>query len=598
MDDGSKYSRNAFILLAALALILFVLIVRLWMVQIIYHRSYLRVSKINAAQSMPLVAPRGIIYDRYGKVMVANRAVFSVYVLQTQMIDKAKIVRNLSRLLSMSEAEIINKLKEKRARPFDPILIKQNISKEMVGKISEQKHLLPGVVVNIRPVRVYPNNSIAAHVLGYIGEVTSDDLGRYAVLNIRQGDLIGKSGIEKIYDAYLRGTNGGERVSISTYGRAVEERGVQDPVPGKNVTLSIDLDLQKAVEDALGSNAGAVVVLDTVSGEVLAMASHPSYDPNIFSQPISSNIWGKVYRLNHPFLNRALSVYPPGSTFKVVTLSAVLEKGIYHAEDMFFCKGYFQLGRRIARCWKAGGHGHISLAEGLVQSCDVVFYTVGLKAGPDVIADFAKKYGLGGLTGIDLPSEASGIVPSSEWKKKMYKESWYPGDSINYAIGQGFLMVTPLQIANLYGLIANGRDRFEPHIALNIKDRDGMVLFSSKPKIIGQIPVSSSNLKIIKNALHDVVLRATGRAAKIPSFEAAGKTGTAENPNKPAHAWFVCYAPYDDPKIVVASFVEHGLHGDQVTARIANKVLTWYYQNRVAPEVPSAEAEDSSVIEL
>jgi len=586
----NEENKNGILFFIILGLIILVLFIRLWQIQVLDFKPYYRIAQVNAAQSMPLVAPRGIIYDRNGKVLVANKAVFSVYILQTQMNDKEKVIQNLSSILSMSKEEITKKLKEKRSRQFDPILIKQNIPKEIVGKIEEKKNLLSGVVINIRPVRVYPNNSVAAHVLGYISEVTSDDLENNSGLNLRPGDLIGKTGIEKMYDAYLRGTNGGERISISTYGRAGESRGVQDPIPGKNITLSIDLELQKVVEEALGGNAGAVVVLDVVSGEVLAMSSHPNYDPNIFSQPISSQVWARVYRLNHPFLNRAISVYPPGSTFKVVSISAALEKSLYKAGDMFYCPGFFQLGRRIARCWKASGHGNLSLAEGLVQSCDVVFYNVGLKAGPDIIADLAKRYGLGELTGIDLPSEASGIVPSSDWKKTVYKESWYPGDSLNYAIGQGFLMVTPLQIANLYAVLANGNDRFEPHIALNIRDRDGLELFTYSPKIIGQVPVSRKNLGIIKNALHDVVARGTGRAAKIPSFEAAGKTGTAENPRKAAHAWFVCYAPYDDPKIVVSSFVEHGLHGDQVTARIANKILTWYRDNRFIEKPVSSEA--------
>lgn len=591
MDGGSKYSRNAFILLAVLALVLLVLVARLWLVQIMDHRSYLRISRLNAAQSMPLVAPRGIIYDRYGNVLVANKAVFSVYVLQTHIKDRATLLERLSQLLSVPRSEIEKKLSEKRARPFDPILIRPNVPKEIVSRIEEKKNLLDGVVVNIRPVRIYPSGKLAVHALGYIGEVSSDDIEKYPGLNLRQGDLIGKTGVERVYDAYLRGINGGERLSIASYGRASNEKGVQDPVPGKNVHLTIDLELQKTVEKALEGNNGAVIVLDVSNGEVLAMASHPGYDPNIFSAPISSQQWKKLYSNKNPFLNRAINSYPPGSIFKTVSISAALENGLFKALDKFFCPGFFRQGARIAKCWKPEGHGSLTLFEGLVQSCNVVFYQVGLKAGPDVLAEFASKYGLGQLTGIDLPSESAGIVPSSSWKKRVYKENWYPGDSLNYGIGQGFLWVTPLQMTNLYASIANGRERFEPHLILDIRDRDGRALFSYKPKVIGKLPVSEKNLAIIKSALHDVVARGTGRMAKVASFEAAGKTGTAENPKKPPHAWFVCYAPYDEPKIALGAFVEYGQHGNQVTAQIASKVLDWYYQNRVAPKAPSAEAE-------
>lgn len=594
MDSGSKYNRNALILLALLAAVIFVLVVRLVIVQMFDHRAYLRASRINAAQSMPLVAPRGIIYDRYGKVLVANRAVFSVYVLQTHIKDRGLLIRMLSELLSMPQPEIDKKLSERKARPFDPILIRQNVPKEAVARLEEKKHLLPGVVVNIRPVRVYPNGKLAAHVLGYIGEVTSDDIDRFPAINLRQGDLIGKTGIERVYDAYLRGVNGGERLSISSYGRASAEKGIQDPVPGKNIRLSLDVELQRAVETALEGSNGAVVVMDVSNGEVLAMASNPGYDPNIFSAPISTQQWRNMYSRGNPFLNKAINPYPPGSIFKVVSMSAALEKGLFRPSDGFFCPGFFQQGTRVAKCWKLEGHGHLDLYEGLVQSCNVVFYQVGLKTGPDLLADLSEKYGLGQTTGIDLPSESAGIVPSSSWKKKVYKENWYPGDSLNYGIGQGFLWVTPLQMTNLYASIANGRERFEPHLLLDITDRDGSGIFSYIPKAIGSVPVSADNLDTIRNALHDVVSRGTGRAAKVPSFEASGKTGTAQNPRNPPHAWFVCYAPHDTPRIAVGSFVEYGQHGNQVTAQIANKVLDWYYKNRVVPRDTTSEAEPAT----
>lgn len=570
MSNFDERNLNAVISVAIAALIFVVLIIRLWQLQVIDHNSYYQLSRINAARSMPVIAPRGIIYDRFGKVLVGNRAAFSVYILQTEVKDMPALFRRLSRIISLTPAELEKKVKEQTTRIFDPILIKEKVPIDIVARIEEEKGFLSGVVVSARPVRFYPYGSYSAHVLGYVGEVTAAELEKNTALNMRPGELTGKAGVEKIYDAYLRGINLIEKSQV---------KGAGESVPGKNIRLTLDIELQKVVEGALGGNTGAVIVLDPRSGDVLAMSSHPSYDPNIFSGPISQEKWNKLFKGNHPFLNRAISAYPPGSTFKMITLSAALEKALFSPSDGFFCPGYFKLGTRVAKCWKAAGHRHLNLLEGLVQSCDVVFYQVGLKAGPDIISDFAKRFGFGKRTGVDLPGESEGIVPAADWKKKVYKESWYPGDSINFAIGQGFLWVTPLQLANAYALIANGKEQFEPHVLANIEGNSNEEGFVYKPRVIADMPISEKNLDYVKSALRDVVDRGTGRAAKVASFEAAGKTGTAENA-KAAHAWFVCYAPYDNAKIVIVAFVEHGQHGDQVTARIARKILEWYGGNR------------------
>lgn len=595
--DGPK--NKAFVSLGVLSVIAAALFIRLWQIQVMDHPTYYRLAQINSAQSMSLLAPRGLIYDRNGNVLVNNKAVFSVYILQSELKDRKKTLQLLAPLVSMKPEAIDSIISAKKIRPFDPILIKAGIPVDVVSRIEEQVNNLKGVVVNVVPVRVYPNKSIAAHVLGYVGEVTAKDVEANLYSDIRPGDLIGKAGIEKIYDAYLRGVNGGEKITIDIIDSEETRKNMEESVPGKNMYLTVDIELQKAVESALGGNSGTVVVLDPSNGEVLALASHPSYDPNIFARQITPSEWKELNSEKHPFLNRALSVYPPGSIFKVVTLSAALERNLFTPENGFACRGFFRLGSRIARCWKASGHGHIKLLEGLVQSCDVVFYNVGLKVGPDVISEFARKYGLGEKTGIDLPTESTGLVPTTGWKKERFGENWYPGDTINYAIGQGFLWVTPMQMANIYAAIANGKDRYEPHLIKMINDREGGEIFTYVPKVVGGIPVSDKNLKYIKDSLHSVVHRATGIGARIASFEAAGKTGTAENPKNRPHAWFICYAPWDKPRIVVASFVEYGLHGDQVTARIAHSVLDWYHRYRVLPKPKAAgvvKEEDTEVI--
>lgn len=555
------------------------LLLRVWQLQIIDHKTYLRLAQINAAQTLPLIAPRGVIYDRNGKILVYNKASFSVYILQSELKNKGYVFSKIAKELSIPYGEIVQKIKKNRFTPFNPILIKDDVELEIIAKLKEQLSQLPGVLINTRPVRIYPHIYLAAHVLGYVGEVNASDLSNSS-LNISAGDLIGKTGIEKVYDAYLRGINGGERVQIDAFGKAKGIARFENSIPGKNLFLTIDLDMQKAADEALGQNKGAVVVLDPKSGSILALASHPSYDPNIFAHPISQSTWKNLHSLGHPFLNRALSVYPPGSTFKVVTLAQALDNNLSNKNEMFFCPGYFNLGKRIARCWKTIGHKSLNLLEGLVQSCDIVFYNLGLRSDPDLISNYAIQFGLGEKTGIDLPAEAAGVVPSTSWKERVYNEKWYPGDSINFAIGQGFLWVTPLQMANLYASIANEKERYVPHIIYEIKDRNGETVFSYLPRIIGNMPVKQESLGLVKKALYDVVVRGTGRAAHIASFEAAGKTGTAENPRKPPHAWFVCYAPHNNPEIVISAFVEHGVHGDQVTAKIARYILEKYWEMR------------------
>lgn len=283
-------------------------------------------------------------------------------------------------------------------------------------------------------------------------------------------------------------------------------------------------------------------------------------------------------------MNRALAIYPPGSIFKVVTLTAALEEKLTRPNETFYCPGYYKINTRLAKCWKESGHGRITAQEGLTQSCDIVFYELGRRLGPDRLAKYASLYGLGEKTQIDIPQEKKGLVPSSDWKKNIRKEAWYDGDSINYGIGQGFVQVTPIQMALVYGTIATGK-RYRPYLVETIRDREGKLIYRGQELEVGKAPISADNLQVVREALKNVVDRATGRAAKIDNFLAAGKTGTAQNPGLP-HAWFLCYAPYDEPKIVIASFVEHGEHGDRAAAYVARDILSWYSKNRllVTPE--------------
>jgi len=579
--DRENQSR---LFITLLFIIFIVLFGRLWQLQVLEYSTYSALSKENTTRTIPTLAPRGIIYDRHGKVIVANRAIFSVYIFPSSIDNEEqlkKVISSVSRIVQVPQEKILKKINENKSRPFEPILIKDDLSIKTVTALEERQYSLLGMVINVRPVRYYPYKNLAAQVLGYVGEITKEELNHLREQGYNLKDMIGKEGIEITYDKYLRGRDGGQQLEIDVSGRPVRTVGALEPVPGSDMKLTIDLELQKLVEKNLEGKRGAVIVMDPRSGEILAMASHPSYDPNIFAAPLDKREWEKMDKEGHPFLNRALSTYPPGSTFKVVNLSATLQEKTVSLDEIFECKGYYILGNRKAMCWISAypqkGHGKLNILEGLVQSCDVVYYQLGLRNGPDLLSKYAQSYGLGARTGIDLPGELAGVVPTEEWKKRVYKDVWVKGDSINFGIGQGFLIVTPIQMANVYGTIATGK-RYVPHVALDVRSREGKEIFSYKPIEMGVIPLSPENANLLRDTMRQVVKRGTGIAAEVKDMPAAGKTGTAENPGNP-HAWFMCFAPYGSPEVVVISFVEHGIHGDRVTAYIAREILKWYRDN-------------------
>ncbi|OGB88817.1 penicillin-binding protein 2 [candidate division WOR-1 bacterium RIFCSPHIGHO2_01_FULL_53_15] len=571
------------VLAAVIGAAFLILLLRLLQLQLAESGKYKKLSDENAAKTVYAPAPRGVIYDRNGKVMVGNRPIFSVQVLPELLTsaDTAKRDRILKKL-----GELLGEKIEVKVSPGRPIIVRNNIPPAAAVRIEEQKSELEGVVVSVIPVRYYPFGGVAAHLLGYVGEIEAAELARLKSEGYRLGDSLGKDGVEKIYDRLIRGVDGGKKIEVDAFGTPTRLLKSTEPLPGADVKLTVDLDLQLAAEKALGGKEGAVVILDPRTGELLAMVSHPNFDPNLFIDPLDRSKWVSLNQRKHPFMNRALAIYPPGSIFKAVTLSAVLAEGLAKPDEVFNCPGYYKINNRYAACWKEGGHGRLTLAEGLTQSCDVVFYEMGRRLGPDRLAQYAGGYGLGGRTGLDLPQEKKGLVPTSAWKKNVRREIWYEGDSINYGIGQGFVQVTPLQMAAVYGTIATGK-RMKPFVVREIRSRDGEELYRGEQAEVAPAPVSHDILTTIRDALKEVVARATGIAARVVGIPAAGKTGTAENPGLP-HAWFLCYAPADDPQIVIASFVAHGEHGDRASAYVARDILTWYRDNRL-----TAEAFDS-----
>ena len=579
-------------LIIALMVVFSLLFLRLIQLQVSEREKYNLLANENAAKTVSEPAPRGIIYDSFGKVLVENQPSFSIHVLPYVLFNKEKgeqdrILKLLSSLLGQQI--------DLRVTASEPIIIQENVSKEVAVRIEEQKSRLPGVIVTSRPVRLYPHNSSAAHLLGYVGEIEARELERLKKRGYRLGDVIGKAGVEKIYDQQLRGSAGGKKVEVDVYGTPIRILESLEPKAGADMQLTVDLALQKAAEEALGKQEGAVVVLDVVSGGVLALSSYPNYNPNIFISPAERKKWKALTYAKHPFMNRALAIYPPASIFKVVTLTAALEEGIARPDEIINCNGVYKINQRLAKCWLERGHGAISVKEGLVWSCDVVFYELGRRLGPEILARYASKFGLGLRTGIDLPQEKLGTVPDRSWKRKYLKQPWYAGDSINYSIGQGFLEVTPLQMASMYAALATGK-MMKPYLVSKIKNKQGELIYQGSPKVKYHLPISDKNLEIIQQSLRAVVKRGTGVAVRASGLPAAGKTGTAENSGK-AHAWFISYAPYDDPKIVVAAFVAHGEHGDKASAYVARDVLRWYRENRLKKEYPQEKFSGQYIIQ-
>jgi len=569
-----------------LAVIFGLFYLRLLQLQIIEHNHLSAVASANAAKTVPDPAPRGVIYDRNNKVLVENWPIFSVRVTPDALRNKTpEEKQKMLDLLNQLLGEKIE-LKVSAAAPF---IIKNNIPLQTAIRIEEQHDNLPGVVVTSLPLRLAPHGKLASHLLGYIGEIGAQDLARLRERGYGLGDLIGKDGVEKNYDEMIRGIDGGKRVEVDARGTPLRILESLEPVPGPDVWLTIDLELQQAAEKALGNQEGAVVVLDVKTGQVLALVSAPDYDPNVFTDPKRKSGFRELRNLHHPFVNRALAVYPPGSIFKVVTLAAALSEHKVSTTEIFDCHGYYKVNKRIAKCWLESGHGPITAQEGLVWSCDFVFYELGRRLGPDLLAKYAAKFGFGERTGIDLPQEKKGTIPTSAWKEQYFKEPWYEGDSINYGIGQGWVQVTPLQMAAAYAAIATGK-LMKPYVVSQIKGRDGKIIYQAKEEERRPLDIAPEYLNLIRDALYNVISRATGVAVRAAEVPAAGKTGTAQTPGLP-HAWFVCYAPYDDPQISIAAFVAHGAHGDRASAYIARDLLKWYRENRLKKTYPPMPKE-------
>lgn len=575
------------------------LIVRLLYLQIIEGSEYRRLSEINSIRLQSIDAPRGLIFDHHGKLLVDNRPSFDLFITLKDAAPVEETLNKLSIYTSIPKPELKKQLeKKKRRAAYKPILIRSDIGRNALAAIEAHGYDLPGISVNVTPKRNYIFGKSLAHLLGYMGEIGADDLKKEAYKDCKSGDFIGKFGIEKLWEKKLRGKRGGRQVEVNASGRVVRVIKTVGAEPGRNLYLSIDHPLQTEAETLLEGQVGAVVAVDPSNGDILVMASSPSFDPNSFVSGLSHDDWKSLSsNPDRPMENKAVQAeYPPASTYKMISAAAGLEEGVIDRSTTYFCPGHYKFGNRTYRCWKKWGHGEVNVIKALEQSCDVFFYRVGKDLGVDKLAWYAKAFGLGSPTGIGLGHEGEGIVPTASWKKKRVGERWQKGETLSIVIGQGYNLATTLQMAMVTGAVGMEGTRQKPVLVKAVKTAEGDVEFVSQSEIVGRIPVKKETLDIVREGLWQVVNNNRGTAwkSRIDGVEMSGKTGTAQvvgRKEKTAgddgkekvkgplpHAWFVAYAPAKNPKIAVAVIIEHGEHGSSAAAPVASKIVQSYLE--------------------
>ena len=598
--------RRLFILRVGLLLVVALLGLRLWHLQIREGPYYRDLSENNRTRLVLLEPARGLIYDRHGVLLANNVPSFSLYVTLEDVKDREALIQQLSNLLGFDPA-LVRKKMTARGSKLLPRKIKDRMTLRDAMLVESNRLDMPGVMIQVESQRNYPGGVTAAHLLGYVGEISADQLEKPEFVDLHQGSIVGQYGVEKSYDRHMRGMAGQKNVEVDALGHEKKAVVVERPQAGNDLYLTIDVRLQKVAEDLLGGEYGAIVALDPNSGDILAMASRPGFNPNVLSRELTAKQWVEIVQdEGRPLNNRASQgQYPPGSTFKIPMAVAALETKTMSPSSTVFCNGGYQFGKRVYHDWKASGHGYVDLHNALVHSCDVYFYTIGQRMGIDVMAEFAKDLGLGKATGVELPSERSGIMPSTAWKQKAKHEQWLPGETISAAIGQGYVTVTPLQMASLVGTVANNGVIYRPRLVQAVMDRTSGNLQELPAVPRGKINAKPETFRIIKDALADVVTKGTATRAKSSMVTIGGKTGTAQvaslrtgpEENIPKklrdHAWFVAFAPVESPKIAVAVLAEHMGHGGAAAAPLAKEVIETYM--KLAPQVPAVTSDLSSV---
>ncbi|MEH6404907.1 MAG: penicillin-binding protein 2 [Sneathiella sp.] len=597
-EKARLFSRRALFMAGGQATLMSVLVGRLYYLQVIQSDEYTMMADDNRMNIRLLAPLRGRILDRFGEEIAINRQNYRVVLIREQTKSVEQTLDRLSELVTVTPSDRARVLKEtRRKRGFVPIPVMENLAWDEFARINVHSPELPGIQLDVGETRYYPYGPLFAHTVGYVGAVSEKDLQKLAPDPLLElpGFRIGKNGIEKYYDLFLRGTAGTSRVEANAFGRVIRELNRQEGSPGNELVLTVDAQLQKFATTRMGEESAAATVLDIHTGDILAMVSVPSFDPNSFTTGISTKEWkGLQNNPKHPLSNKAVAgQYPPGSTFKMVVALAALEAGVISGGHEVYCNGGTNLGKRRFHCWKRGGHGKLNLRAAIEQSCDVYFYDIARKVGVDKIAEMANRLGLGHKLDLDLRGERSGLIPTTDWKRAVRGQRWQVGDTFNVGIGQGFVLATPLQLAVMTARLANGGKAVTPRFVKKVApDGEDIPVETEIP----DIGVSKASMRQVLEGMFDVVnsKRGTGRKSRIKQegWEMAGKSGTAqvrriskkerktgvlksaERPWKERdHALFVAFAPYDAPRYAVAVIVEHGGGGSSVAAPIARDLL-------------------------
>lgn len=604
---STQVNRRFEVLLLVVFLVFIALISRLAYMQLKHGADFALASDNNRIRLMPITAPRGAFYDRNGTLLVTSRPGFAVSLVPISGPISDDVLNRLSVILGIKLEEIKKKIAS-QDNPLEPIRIRSDVGPEIITQIEERREELPGVVIEVQAVRNYIYNELAAHLFGYVGEISDTELAARKANGYKSGDLVGKFGLEKVYDKELRGINGGSQVEVDVGGKPVKMLGKKEPVLGDSLVLTIDAKIQMVAEKALdeqlrylqdklgnpNAKAAAAVAMNPQTGEILAIVSRPTFNPNLFNGGISTKDW-KVINDNpfNPMQNRTINAeYPPGSAFKIITGTAALELGKVTPEEKILDTGKHWL------IPKGNSHnaalGWIDFRVALAKSDNVYFYEMGNRLGIDNLEKYARAFGLGTPTGINLPNEDEGLVANRKYKEKVYKEDWYLSETFDAAIGQGFQLTTPLQMASVISQVANGGKRFRPYLVSKIVAPDGNTVKTFQPELLNSMNISDKTLTAIRSALKEVV-SPIGTAGYI--FEGfpipiAGKTSTAENPHGDDHGWFVAYGPYDNPTIAIAVIVEQGGYGSDAAAPIARKMLEAAFNLPLSRDAATLYAEE------
>ncbi len=584
--------------ISVISVLLFLgLFARLWYLQLYMGDEFRIMSEDNRIRFVKVSAPRGMFLDRHGRIIVDNRPSFNVKLLTEYVEDIEVALTEVSALTGVDKTKLKANLKREREKnpKFRPLTVVRDLSRDNVAPLVSRIHRYPATELEVLPIRNYVHGPLAPHLFGYLGEIDDDDLELDKYRGYKIGDIIGKSGIEEHWDKEIRGKDGGIQMEVDSKGRELKTLGRLDPSPGNNLVLTIDFELQEYARRLMKEkdHAGVVIAINPQNFEILAMVSAPDFDPSTFARGITAEQWNALIKHpRHPLENKGISgQYPPGSTYKLITATAGLGEGFIDVDKKLYCPGYYRFGGRAFACWKSGGHGRVKIHRAIVESCDVFFYQVGYGVGIEGLARYGGSYGFGKLTGIKLSNEKVGINPSHKWKKDYFNLPWYPGETISSSIGQGYTLVTPLQLLVAFAAIANGGTIYEPKIVNKILSPEGETIKEYKSIKKGEVLISPENIEILKSGLYGVVNEShgTGWRARLEGRDVCGKTGTAQviagrmsSKYLPYelrdHAWFACFAPLEKPEIAVVVLVEHGGFGGAAAAPIAGAVIKKYFE--------------------